>query len=112
MIARTEMIRAHHRGNYRQYEKAGIEGVRFIVEWRATAGSRTCKQCASLDGQTFVLEDMRDAIPVHPNCRCCMIPVIDPSGKKGTPTMGETEIAKAKKAVGMPVNDPATGVAK
>jgi len=74
-IARTEIIRAHHRGLWRIYAEAGIEGVTFQVEWLAARDDRMCPECGFLDGRTYRLEDVPEAIPLHPNCRCCMIPV-------------------------------------
>lgn len=54
--------------------------VRWV--WNAVLDSRTCPVCAPLDGQvvprppTFVSTGYSRTIPpVHPRCRCCILPV-------------------------------------
>lgn len=73
-MARTEIIRAHHQGLFRQYKQAGVEKVTFQVEWLAALDDRVCPECASLNGKVFSLDDTQSMIPLHPNCRCCLIP--------------------------------------
>ncbi len=80
-IARTEMIRAHHEANINVYEQAGIEEVKIQAEWVATKDDRVCLKCSSLDGRIFSLEEIRPMIPVHPNCRCAAVPVINETMK-------------------------------
>ena len=73
-IARTEIVRAHHQGLWRQYKAAGLKGVVFQVEWLAARDDRMCPECSVLDGRLFKLDDVKESIPLHPNCRCVMIP--------------------------------------
>ena len=80
MLARTEVIRAHHVANIMEYERAGIEGVRIKAEW-STAGFNVCPICTALEGQIFTLEEILPMIPRHPNCRCVAIPVVGIPGK-------------------------------
>lgn len=47
-----------------------------IVLWDATLEDNTCEICADLDGQYFEKDNHPDC-PVHPNCRCCIIPVVE-----------------------------------
>jgi len=44
------------------------------VRWLATMSNRTCIRCASLDGSEYKLEG-HPPIPLHPNCRCVLIPI-------------------------------------
>lgn len=75
VIARTEIIRAHAEGALDLYSSYSESlKVRVIVEFSATEDNRVCPKCASLEGLTFTLQDARDLIPVHPNCRCTFIP--------------------------------------
>ena len=74
MLARTEIIRAHHQATIQEYKNWGAEGVTVMVEF-VTAGYNVCPQCAELNGRTFTLAEIKNIIPVHPHCRCCAIPV-------------------------------------
>lgn len=46
-------------------EQAGVRRVR----WTVILDSRTCQQCAPLDGQIFAVREGPRA-PLHPRCRC------------------------------------------
>jgi len=75
-IARTEVIRACDSGCRTRYDQYGVERVK----WVSAHDARVCAICAALDGQEFALKDA-PSIPVHPYCRCTLIPVI-PKRKK------------------------------
>lgn len=75
MLARTEVVRAHHAANVQEYRNAGIEGVSVMVEW-STAGYKVCPVCSALQGKRFTLDEIEFEIPKHPNCRCVAIPVV------------------------------------
>lgn len=79
-IARTEVIRAHHDANIAEYERAGISGVTVKAEW-VTAGFNVCPICEANEGSVFTIQEMRGLIPVHPNCRCVAVPIVE-SDKK------------------------------
>ena len=80
MIARTETIRAT---NYAS-EQAYIESdVVFEKEWLAELDERTDDECARLDGKVVSVkgkfsteEGKLPYPPIHPNCRCTIIPVV------------------------------------
>jgi len=75
MLARTEVIRAHHQAIVQEYENWKVEGVEVMAEW-VTAGYRVCPQCEDLEmGGPYTIEEVRNMIPAHPNCRCTTIPV-------------------------------------
>lgn len=73
-IARTEIIRAHAEGQIDSFEKLGGKRLKVLAEWLTAGDDRVCQQCADQEGKTFELEDARNRIPLHPNCRCCWIP--------------------------------------
>lgn len=73
MLARTEVIRAHHQATIQEYRNWSVAGVTVQAEW-VTAGFNVCPECAALEGRVFTLEEIEGKIPVHPNCRCVTIP--------------------------------------
>lgn len=81
-LARTEVVRAHHQANIAEYDLAGVEGVGVMAEWK-TAGFGVCKRCKAMERrskiQPFTLEEIRPLIPLHPNCRCVAIPIVNPN---------------------------------
>ena len=76
MIARTEVIRAHHLANVAELRQAAAEMmVEVKAEW-STAGFNVCSICAGMEGRVFTLNEVEGMIPVHPNCRCDVLPVV------------------------------------
>jgi SPP1 gp7 family putative phage head morphogenesis protein len=84
-LARTEIIRAHAEATLNTYEQAGILEVETNPEIEiATAGdTHVCPQCkakAYTAGGTlrrYTLAQARGLLPVHPNCRCAFLPVVE-----------------------------------
>lgn len=81
-IARTETIRAHHSATIGEYKRAGIEGVIVKAEWLTAGDNRVCPACEALEGQIFTLDEAEGMIPLHPNCRCIMLPVVQEFTRK------------------------------
>lgn len=77
MIARTETIRASNEGALIQFKEDNVERV----EWVATISLRTDPDCLELNGKIFEISEARGMIPLHPNCRCSWIPVINERSK-------------------------------
>lgn len=75
IIARTEIIRAHHQATIQEYRNFAVAGVRVIAEFRTAGDDRVCAQCEALEGETFTLKEADTIIPLHPQCRCIMIPI-------------------------------------
>lgn len=75
MIARTEVIRAHHQASIQEYRNWQVEGVRVQAEWRTAGDERVCDECNALQGEVFTLQEIEGMIPVHPQCRCFALPV-------------------------------------
>ena len=68
MLARTEMIRAHHQATIQEYKNWGMEGVTVKAEWVTAGDDRVCEQCSGMEGNIYSLKQIEHMIPVHPNC--------------------------------------------
>lgn len=75
IMARTEIIRAHHQATIQEYRNWGVAGVKVVAEFRTAGDDRVCKQCEQLDKNIYSLDEIEDKIPVHPQCRCIAIPL-------------------------------------
>lgn len=73
LVARTEVIAASNEGAIQGYEKAGITKAEFY----AALDERTCKECMAYHEQPFAVSDTHGLIPVHPQCRCTWVPIVD-----------------------------------
>ena len=77
VIARTEIIRAHAEGQLDSLEMMGVEEVGVMVEWATAGDDRVCPLCLPQEGQVYKIDQARGMIPLHPNCRCAWIPVVN-----------------------------------
>ena len=69
-----------------QFAKAGYREFRHVVEHKAGL----CETCLSLGEKTFTLEELvqQELLPpLHPNCRCVIVPVYE-TGMDGNRTFG------------------------
>lgn len=71
-IARTETARAQNIGYVQGLEEVGIEETEF-----RTAITDFCEECEALDKTRYKVGEAVGIIPVHPKCRCAMLPVLD-----------------------------------
>ena len=76
-IARTETAYADVQGNLEGYKASGVVDMK---EW-STGGGDTCDECNGLDKVQVPLDDDfpdegGDGPPLHPNCRCDILPVL------------------------------------
>lgn len=71
-LARTELCHIQTQAAKKRYEDYGIEYVEVLVDEDA----KTCDKCKELIGKKWKTTDT-PPLPVHPNERCCLIPVID-----------------------------------
>jgi HK97 family phage portal protein len=78
-IARTEVLKASNEATLQAYIQSDVVDAK---EWLTAFDERTSEECAELDGEVQPLgKDFTggiDAPPLHPNCRCTLIPVIKP----------------------------------
>jgi SPP1 gp7 family putative phage head morphogenesis protein len=73
-VARTEVSRAFAEGRLTGYKQTGVvQQVEFLI----TPDERLCPECEQLSGERYSLDDAEGVIPVHPNCRCTWIPIVD-----------------------------------
>ena len=73
-LARTAIAEQNHQINERVW-KANEEAMRGVkYEWVAALDSKTCEICAPMDGRVTDTRDEQEDWPVHPNCRCQVIP--------------------------------------
>jgi SPP1 gp7 family putative phage head morphogenesis protein len=77
LLARTEIIRAHHLAMVQEYRNWGLEGVSVLAEWATAGDDRVCPKCAVLEGKIFTLDEVEPLIPLHPQCRCVILPYIE-----------------------------------
>ena len=77
MLARTEVIRAHHSANIQEYRQAGIESVDVQAEWVTAGDGRVCPECQRLEGRVFTIDEIEGMIPRHPQCRCVATPRVE-----------------------------------
>ena len=94
MLARTGSIWAYNEGAVERYVADGVE----VVEWLTADDDLTCPFCAEMNGKRVETQESffsnGDALqaggetlkfgrfdvkhpPLHPNCRCTLIPVVD-----------------------------------
>jgi SPP1 gp7 family putative phage head morphogenesis protein len=71
-LARTELVHIQTQAAKQRYMDYGIEYVEVLVD----SDARTCDLCKELIGKKFRTTDT-PPLPVHPNERCCLVPVID-----------------------------------
>lgn len=75
MLARTEIIRAHHQATIQEYRNWGVWGVNVLAEMVTAGDNRVCPICESLTLQNpYTLDAAMNLIPVHPQCRCLCLP--------------------------------------
>jgi hypothetical protein len=99
-IAVTEQNRAMSLASMQNYKNYGVEKV----EW---SGANPCDLCAPNEGQMVALGEQFESgdtePPVHPNCRCALLPVINEEfdaepDSNGLNTVPMQEIAPTEQA--------------
>jgi len=70
-IARTETAAAQNVGYCQGLQDVGVTESEFLI-----APTDACEDCLALDGQRYPIEEGKGIIPVHPKCRCVMLPVV------------------------------------
>ncbi len=78
-LARTEIIHAHAEGQLDAFVRLGVQEVGIQAEWQTAGDDRVCIECDEMDGTVLPIEEARGLIPLHPNCRCAWIPVVNQS---------------------------------
>jgi SPP1 gp7 family putative phage head morphogenesis protein len=76
MLVRTEVTHIATQAAAQRYQDYGLKYYEFLGRYEHDIG---CK-CKKLNGEKFLYSEMqvgKNAPPLHPNCRCAIIPVID-----------------------------------
>jgi SPP1 gp7 family putative phage head morphogenesis protein len=76
ILARTEIIRAYHKAAMAEYKQWAVDGLQVVAEFVTAGDEAVCPICAGLEGQIYTLEEAENLIPVHPQCRCIVIPIV------------------------------------
>ena len=71
-IVRTETAHIQTEAAKKRYEDYGIQ----MVEVLADKDERRCEICGKLHQKRYPV-GAQMPIPAHPNCRCCIIPVVE-----------------------------------
>ncbi len=72
MVARTETMTASNEGALHRYELEGVEKSEFYPS------PDTCDVCLEIaQNPIMITKDSHGIIPVHPNCKCLWLPVIE-----------------------------------
>lgn len=71
-LVRTEVAHIQTEAAKQRYLDYGIREVQF---W-ADPDERTCPECGKLHGKKYPV-GAHVPLPAHPNCRCCIVPVVD-----------------------------------
>jgi len=82
ILARTEIIRAHHVATISEYRNWEVYGVYILAEWATAGDARVCPECDSLQGTIWSLDEIENLIPLHPQCRCIALPYVDKTRTK------------------------------
>jgi SPP1 gp7 family putative phage head morphogenesis protein len=75
-LVRTELAHIQTQAAQQRYRDYGLDEMEVLVD----EDERTCPICSKLEGKRYSIND-KPPVPVHPRCRCCMIPVIKPTSK-------------------------------
>lgn len=71
-LIRTESMHVMASSHHDVYTKAGIKKLEFVT----ARDDRVCEECSALDGKIFLLNEA-PMLPLHPNARSILIPVIE-----------------------------------
>lgn len=71
-LVRTETMHYLNSAVLQSYRDSGVKKVQF---W-AAEDERTCEICGAMHGKIYDI-DKAPILPIHPNCRCTYLPVLD-----------------------------------
>lgn len=76
IMARTEIIRAYHKAAMAEYKQWIVDGLQVVAEFVTAGDEGVCPICTGLEGNIYTLDEAENLIPVHPQCRCVVVPVV------------------------------------
>lgn len=77
-LVRTEMAHIQTEAAKKRYEDAGLTEYEILGNDDDSCGNHSV-DCHEMDGKKFLYSEMvvgKNAPPFHPNCKCCIVPVI------------------------------------
>jgi SPP1 gp7 family putative phage head morphogenesis protein len=75
IMARTEIVRAHHTAMVSEYSQwSEVLEYEIQAELFTAGDNRVCSICNGMAGNTYTLDEARNLIPIHPQCRCILLP--------------------------------------
>lgn len=74
-LVRTETMHSLNMASFQRYKDWGCTEVEFS----AAQDERECPRCKMYDGKKYDISKITDVPPIHPHCRCTLIPVIESS---------------------------------
>lgn len=95
-LVRTTIRTAHNEAAERVYSQN--KDLFDELRWTAAVNDRTCLLCAALEGKRFTLE-AHPPCPVHPRCRCTLLPVLKSLKDLGLTTKDIEEFAAEERIV-------------
>lgn len=78
-LVRTEVAHIQTVAAKQRYQDYGIEQYEILGNDDDTCGNHSV-DCHKMDGKKFYYNEMeigRNAPPFHPNCKCCIVPVVN-----------------------------------
>lgn len=78
-LIRTEMAHIQTQAAKQRYEDYGLEYYEILGNDDDSCGNHGV-DCHQMDGKIFKYAEMRpgkNAPPFHPNCKCCIVPVVE-----------------------------------
>jgi len=100
LLARTEVMRAHHIAMVQEYKNWKANNVIVKAEWATAGDIHVCDICSSMEGSVWTLNQIQNMIPAHPLCRCVAIPT------KKVLQKPEGQQVKLKEKVNIKLNRP------
>lgn len=70
-LIRTESAHVQTMAAIDRYKEAGVAYVTFMT------AEGCCEDCEALDGKLIPIDDNSQIPPLHPNCKCTLVPVLD-----------------------------------
>lgn len=71
-LVRTEVCHIQTEAAKQRYKDYGIQYVEVLVD----EDDRTCDLCKAINGKKFLITEA-SPLPLHPNERCCLVPVVE-----------------------------------
>lgn len=78
-LVRTEMAHIQTQAAKQRYEDYGLKEYEILGNDDDTCGNHSV-DCHKMNGKKFLYSEMtpgKNAPPFHPNCKCCIVPVVD-----------------------------------